>query len=380
MNSSAKIFLMSGIILIFLISSYSQEYEWVPVGAFGGQDCDGDSAEDGKFCEPKSIDIGFNDTIYVIDTENDRFQVFDYNFTHIETDGGLDPDGVELGKFQDPEGIAIRVIDANISYVYITDTRNYRVEIRYQNYTFNNETNETIVNNSWVEFGSRCYDPEDCNYDKYFYFDRPKDIEVSSDGTLYVADTEEDRIQVIEDGFEAPAFNFSGADSADGDVSVPEGIAIDSNGNIYVADTGNNIVRIFDPNGAQLRSFGSYGSGQREFNEPSGIEVDDEGHIFVADRGNHRIQIFGVSGNYITEFGNETCSTYIYDEEGNVSLYMGSFCYPNDIRVYNDKIYVADSENHRIQVFQVPALPSANVTVDIRLRYGWNLFSIPFEP
>jgi len=378
MNSTAKIFLMSGIILIFLISAYSQGYEWTPVGAFGGQDCDGDSAAEGKFCEPRGIDIGFNETIYVIDTENDRFQVFDSNFTHMETDGELDPDGLELGKFQDPEGIAVRVIDANISYVYITDTRNYRVEIRYQNYTFNNVTNETTVNNSWVEFGQRCY--SDCDYDDYIYFDRPKDIEVDAGGTVYVADTEEERIHIIEDGFEAPSFMFDGSDSADGDVSVPEGIAIDSSGNIYVADTGNNKIRIFDSSGVQLRSFGSYGSGQKEFDEPSGIEVDDEGHIFVADRGNHRIQVFGVSGNYMTEFGNETCSAYIYDDEGNISLHMGSFCYPNDIRLDNGKLYVADSGNHRIQVFHVPELPSANVTVDISLRYGWNLFSIPFEP
>ncbi|MBU4266728.1 MAG: NHL repeat-containing protein, partial [Candidatus Altiarchaeales archaeon] len=267
MNSTAKIFLISGIILIFLISSYSEEYEWTPVGAFGGQDCSGDSAEDGKFCEPRSIDIGFNNTIYVIDTDNDRFQVFDPNFTHVETDGGLDPEGIELGKFQNPEGIAIRVIDENISYVYITDTRNDRVEIRYQNYTFNNETNETTVNNSWGEFGEQCV--SDCNYNKNIYFRRPKDIEVDSDGKVYIADTEEDRIQVIDNGFEAPAFNFSGADSVDGEMSVPEGIAVDSSGNIYVADTGNNKIRIFDPSGVQLRSFGSFGSGQKEFNEPS---------------------------------------------------------------------------------------------------------------
>ncbi len=341
MNSSAKIFLISGIILIFLISSCSEEYKWIPVGAFGGQDDGGDSAADGKFYEPRSMDIGFNGTIYVLDTENDRFQVFDSNFTWLETEGGLDPDGIELGKFQDPEGIAVRVIDANISHVYITDTRNHRVEIRFQNYTFNNETNETTVNNSWVEFGQRCY--SDCNYDNHIYFEGPKDIEVGSDGTIYVADTGDDRIQIIHPDLKAPAVIFDGSDSPDGRLNSPEGIAVDSRGNIYVADTGNNKIRIFDPTGVQLRSFGGYGSGEREFNEPSGIDIDDEGHIFVADRGNSRIQIFGLSGNYMTEFGNETCSSYIYDDGGNISLHMGGFCYPNDVRVADGKLYVADS-------------------------------------
>jgi len=375
MNSTAKIFLISIAVVACLVSSYSEEYEWVPVGAFGGQDCDGDSAEDGKFCEPRSMDIGFNGSIYVIDTENDRFQVFDSNLTHIETDGGWDPEGIELGKFQDPEGIAVKVIGANISYVYITDTRNDRVEIRYQNYTFNNETNETTVNTSWAEFGQDCV--SDCNYNKNIYFKRPKDIEVGPDGKVYVADAWEDRIHIIESDFEAPSFMFDGSDSVDGELNAPEGIAIDSNGNTYVADTGNNKIRIFDPNGVQLRSFGSYGSGQKEFNEPSGIDVDDEGRIFVADRGNHRIQIFGVSGNYMTEFGTEDCSTGIYYDS---NLSKGKFCDPNDVKVADDKIYVADTGTHRIQVFLVPELPSANVTVDIRLRYGWNLFSIPFEP
>ncbi|MBU4266544.1 MAG: SMP-30/gluconolactonase/LRE family protein, partial [Candidatus Altiarchaeales archaeon] len=365
---------ISGIILILLISSYSEEYEWVPVGAFGGQEY-GDDAEDGKFYDPKGIDIGFNGTIYVVDTENDRFQVFDSNFTHIETVRGSDYNGI--GELDDPEGIAVKVINSNITYVYIADTKNHRIGVRLQNYSFNNETNKTEVNDSWVEFGQRCDDPVDCNYDKYHYFEAPKSIEVDAEGTVYVADTDEDRIQIIDSDFEAPSFNFSGSDSVDGELNAPEGIAIDSSGNIYVADTGNNKIRIFDPNGVQLRSFGSFGSGQKEFNEPSGIEVDDEGRIFVADRGNHRIQIFGVSGNYMTEFGTENCSTDIY-YDSNIS--KGKFCDPNDVKVVDDKIYVADTGTHRIQVFQVPALPSANVTVDIKLRYGWNLFSIPFEP
>ncbi|GIU70885.1 MAG: hypothetical protein KatS3mg003_0364 [Candidatus Nitrosocaldaceae archaeon] len=75
-----------------------------------------------------------------------------------------------------------------------------------------------------------------------------------------------------------------------------------------------------------------------EFNDPKGVAVDD-GRIIVADTNNHRIQVFDSNGNFLFEFGDEG------DGEG-------EFEQPHGIAVdSNDRIIVADTNNHRIQVF-----------------------------
>ena len=93
--------------------------------------------------------------------------------------------------------------------------------------------------------------------------------------------------------------------------------------------------RLFKP---ALLSFGKQGSTPGMLNSPSGIAVSDKDEIAVADSGNHRIQMFLNDGTHLRSFG----------REGNL---QGQFNYPNGITFCNDNIIVSDSGNHRIQVF-----------------------------
>ena len=75
--------------------------------------------------------------------------------------------------------------------------------------------------------------------------------------------------------------------------NYPFGIAVDSNGLIYVADYENNrIVCMSDVTGTGWATFGSSGSGINQFNNPRGIAVDANGSIYVVDESNHRIVHF----------------------------------------------------------------------------------------
>ena len=65
-------------------------------------------------------------------------------------------------------------------------------------------------------------------------------------------------------------------------------------GKIYVADTNNHRVQVFDSDGEHLGNIGSEGSGNGQFQFPRGIEVDSLGTVYVADTNNRRVQVFQV--------------------------------------------------------------------------------------
>lgn len=76
-------------------------------------------------------------------------------------------------------------------------------------------------------------------------------------------------------------------------------------GDVYISDGyANARVHKFSPDGRLLRSWGEVGSDPGEFNIPHNIVTDEEGWVYVADRENHRVQIFDGDGNYETQWNN----------------------------------------------------------------------------
>ena len=67
-------------------------------------------------------------------------------------------------------------------------------------------------------------------------------------------------------------------------------VATDNQGRIYITDADlGQVLRIDDMTGANLATFGSFGSGLGQLRNPQGIAVDRQGHIYIADTGNNRI-------------------------------------------------------------------------------------------
>ena len=124
-------------------------------------------------------------------------------------------------------------------------------------------------------------------------------------------------------------------------VNQPWGVAINQQGQVVVAEYEGNCVSIFSSTREKIRSFGSGGSGHRQFNQPRGVAIDDGGNILVVDGGNHRIQKFSSDGRFITAVGTQ----------GSGQL---QFSYPVGIKInpQNKRVYVADNANHRVQVLQ----------------------------
>lgn len=120
----------------------------------------------------------------------------------------------------------------------------------------------------------------------------------------------------------------------------PHSVALGPDGNIYVTDSHNHQVKVLDPQGNEIRSWGSHGSAPGQFNHPGpGIHVSGDGTVYVIDYFNHRIQIFDDRGNFLKTVGQHG--------EGN-----GQLIYPHDVTVDVDgNVYVADYHNHRVMVF-----------------------------
>ena len=119
-------------------------------------------------------------------------------------------------------------------------------------------------------------------------------------------------------------------------LSRPKGVAVDKDDNIYVSD--NSSLFKFSKEGKLMKVVGQKGAQPGEFNSPGMMKIIND-KLYVCDCGNHRVQILNTELEYLNSFG---C-------RGNGD---GQFNWPNDIaqdRAGN--LYVTDSHNHRVQVF-----------------------------
>ena len=81
--------------------------------------------------------------------------------------------------------------------------------------------------------------------------------------------------------------------------------ALSPEGDIYVSDGYSNArVHKFSPDGKLLASWGEPGTGPGRFNIVHNICCDADGWVYVADRENHRVQVFDKNGHYAGEWNN----------------------------------------------------------------------------
>ena len=125
-------------------------------------------------------------------------------------------------------------------------------------------------------------------------FDHPDAIAANSGGEIYVADTANDRIVHLSSAG-AVLGEWGGPGTAPGRFQSPTGIAVDGAGDVYVVDSGNNRVEAFNPGGSFLFQWGERGVGPGEFSQPSAIAVDCRGNVYVADTNNNRVQRFDLA-------------------------------------------------------------------------------------
>lgn len=171
----------------------------------------------------------------------------------------------------------------------------------------------------------------------------------------------------------------------DGEFLQPKYITGDKAGNIYITDGLRNDVQKFNATGNFIKKFGGEGTEPGKFFEINGIAINSKNEIFICDTGNHRIQVFSTNGTYlrtIKKFGFRMEDLYkpvaiaidprndniVITDGDRIKIFTrtgvfvtgfgqsgrGNGEFNNPKGVYVDSrgyIYVADTGNHRIQVF-----------------------------
>lgn len=133
---------------------------------------------------------------------------------------------------------------------------------------------------------------------------------------------------------------------ADGQFITPRNLAVSPDGLVYVADSGNHRIQVFDQNGNFMYKWGSNGAGAGQFNEPWGIAVAPDGNVYVADTWNHRVQIFSPTGEYLNSFG--TFANVQTDAQAEPGMFWG----PRDVAIdAQGNVYVTDTGNKRVEKF-----------------------------
>jgi len=101
--------------------------------------------------------------------------------------------------------------------------------------------------------------------------------------------------------------------------------AMSPQGDVYVSDGYHNArVHKYAPNGKLLMSWGEPGTDPGQFNVVHNICCDANGYVYVADRENHRVQVFDGNGKFQTQWNNMHRPSGLYlNPRGDRNFYVG---------------------------------------------------------
>lgn len=239
-----------------------------------------------------------------------------------------------------PRGVAV----GSDGLVYVADWGNHRIQV------FDGEGQFV---RGWgspcdLETGTGCVDPDGSGPQPLGagQFREPWGIAVADDGTVYVADTWNHRIQhFAADGQFLNAWGRFGQRAPGqpaGEFNYfygPRDIAISPGGLLYVTDTGNKVIQVFDPDGIYVGEFGEPGPLEGQLDEPVGLDFGPDGLLYVADTWNGRIEVFDQSHSFVRQWAIDGWYGQLPDNKPYLATdAMG-------------RVYITDPEQYRVLVF-----------------------------
>ncbi|MGH7217981.1 MAG: SMP-30/gluconolactonase/LRE family protein [Candidatus Microsaccharimonas sp.] len=248
---------------------------------------------------PQAVTVGPGNVLYVADTNSHRIRIAPINGSTTSLfagssqglGGAIGASGAAV-QLNTPRGIVYNPVTAT---VYVADSQNNRIRVF-------DTTGKLLLNigsttGAWADGTSTTA-----------RFNFPQGLTVDSSGNVYVADTQNHRIRMIDTSGNVTTVAGSGtaglSDNTTGTSAQfrsPSALTVSTNGTIYVADTLNNAIRKITPDrtvttiaGNGTAGFADESGADARFNEPKGIAIGSDGRLYIADRANHRIRTLNI--------------------------------------------------------------------------------------
>jgi len=268
---------------------------------------------DGRFQKPRALAISPNDQLFVID-KTARVQAFDTNGKFLC--GWKTPqwaNGKPTGATFDAQTDTLVVVDTHYFQFLVYTPQGQLVEQRTIGGVNGTEPGQfgwvtdfvrapdgTIYLSEYGEYDRIYKYTSDGQYvdrfgqhgDQPLEFSRPQSMAVDAQGLLWVADSCNHRIQVIDWREDKPrsVAILGGQGAGVGQLQFPYGMTLVSDDRLLVSEFGNHRVQCWTRQGKPLSSWGSAGKEPGQLNQPWAVATDSKERVYVVDSGNNRIQ------------------------------------------------------------------------------------------
>jgi len=311
-----------------------------------GDSGDGGPAAQAQLSTPEALALDNTGHLYIADSYNARVRMVDLHTGVITTVAGNGQDGASgdggpaaHAELSFPKGLALD----NAGHLYIADSYNSRVRV----VNLHTGVITAVVGNG------KQGDSGDGGPATHAQLNEPDSLALDHAGHLYIADSKNERVRVVDlhtglittfVGNGLSGGRGDGGPTTQAELDRPDGLALDNAGHLYIADSRNNRVRVVNLHTGVITAVagnghsGANGDGepatQAQLNDPAGLALDNAGHLYIADYNDHSVHMVNLHTGLITN------QAQLGGQEGLVLDNGGH-------------LYVSDSNDHRVSVMNL---------------------------
>lgn len=264
-------------------------------------------AKDIQLNHPTGITFDSQGRMLIAAWHNSKIKRLDLTTGLIENIAGTG--GRNFGGDEGPANMAIldlpsSVVETNAGDIVFSDQANYRLRL-----VDSTGTIYTICGDGTPGYGGDGGPAEEAklNSPKGQAAQPAGRIAIDDNDRIYIADTANHVIRMVDNngvittiaGTGVAGYSGDGGPALQAQFNTPSDVEVSPDGSLYVADTANNVVRKIDPDGvvttiAGTGELGYAGDGEAAdealLNRPYGVALSPSGDLYIADTHNHRIR------------------------------------------------------------------------------------------